>query len=456
LKTSMNSPKTMNKTAVPCHYPWSSIYVSPNGDVRHCCSTNLKKLGNLSEQSLDEIWNGPIYQLVREHVAKGEYAEAFCSPTCEGLRNNKGYPWPKLTPGSASMEANEARARDNFFQGVGRVDHLPSQLKIEFTDVCNFRCVMCFYDFIPPYNKVPEEALDQIRDASKFASSVTLMGGEVFMNKHDLDFIRDFVPAEGASMGFVTNASYLDDKMVEMLKKFRRIGMQVSIDGTTKDVFEKIRVRGNWEVVDRNIRRAVAKARELAPEGYEWNLDLAYVVMKSNLPNLANSVNYAAELDLPIAFNPVKGFHLLTENIFVYGNLLDEIPDWRAHMQAAFDALESHKGSYSHYKSVKHYLENVQRYLDAPKISPSARTIRMMRRFIKTDKDMGHALGLYFDWKVEGVPLPVTVSYATRKLVSRYRSRTAARRSPPAVPRKAEVQAPAPELVSLTRRSEHR
>jgi len=69
---------------------------------------------------------------------------------------------------------------------------------------------------------------------------------------------------------------------------------------------------------------------------------------------------------------------------------------------------------------------------------------------------MGHALGLYFDWKVEGVSLPVTVSYATRKLVSRYRSRRAARRNPPPAPPKAEVQAPASELVSLTRRSEPR
>jgi len=442
-----------NPGRVPCHYPWSSIYVSPNGDVRHCCSTNLKKLGNLAEQSLDEIWNGPMYRLVREHVGRGEFSEAFCSPTCEGLRNSKGYPWPAVTSGSAEVEANEGRAKNNYLQGVPEVDHLPTLLKIEFTDVCNFRCVMCFYDFIPPYNKVPEEALDQIREVSRFATNVTLMGGEVFMNKHDLDFIRDFAPADGASMGFVTNASYLNDRMVDTLKKFRRIGFQISIDGTTKEVFEKIRIRGNWDVVNQNIRRVVAKAGELASEGYEWNVDLAFVVMKSNLANLAHSVNYAADLNVPISFNPVKGFHLLDENIFVYASLLKQIPDWRSCMQDAFDAVESRKDHYSHYESVKRHLENVQRYLDAPKISPSPRLVRVMRKLIKSDKDVGHALGLYFDWKVEGVSLPVTLSYLARKLTARYGTRRAAKRNPPSAPAKAQLQTPASGLVNLTRHS---
>jgi MoaA/NifB/PqqE/SkfB family radical SAM enzyme len=32
--------KTLGRAGLPCHYPWSAMYVSPDGDVRHCCSTN--------------------------------------------------------------------------------------------------------------------------------------------------------------------------------------------------------------------------------------------------------------------------------------------------------------------------------------------------------------------------------------------------------------------------------
>ena len=78
---------------IPCHFPWTSMYISPNGDVKHCCSTNLNKLGNIKEQTVDEIWNGKLYQLVRKKVAKGDFDGAYCNPNCAGLRNQKGFPW---------------------------------------------------------------------------------------------------------------------------------------------------------------------------------------------------------------------------------------------------------------------------------------------------------------------------------------------------------------------------
>ena len=160
---------------IPCHFPWSSVYVSPNGDVRHCCSTNLTKLGNLSENTIDEIWNGDLYKMVREKVAKGDFDGAYCNSNCEGLRTGDGYPWIEKTTGSQDVILNESKAIEHFESGKGKVDHLPTQLHIEFSDNCNFRCVMCFYEFKAPYNFVPEPAVTQLREMSRFATHVVLM-----------------------------------------------------------------------------------------------------------------------------------------------------------------------------------------------------------------------------------------------------------------------------------------
>ena len=37
--------------------PWSSLYVEPDGEVRPCCYQS-PVLGNIYEESFEEIWNG--------------------------------------------------------------------------------------------------------------------------------------------------------------------------------------------------------------------------------------------------------------------------------------------------------------------------------------------------------------------------------------------------------------
>lgn len=413
------------KIKIPCQFPWSSVYISPNGDVRHCCATNLNRLGNLKDNTLEEIWNGPLFKKVRKHVAAGEFDQAFCNPNCEGLRSREGYPWVPLQPGAPEMEANQKAAEESFKRGDEHAAHLPLHLCVEFSDACNFRCVMCLYDFIPPYNSVPPDGVDQVLKMSKYANRVALMGGEAFANKPDLRFIKEYVPPEGGRMGFVTNASRLDDAMVETLKKFKRIDMVISIDGCEKVTFEKVRVRGKFEVVDANIRRMAAKSRELAAQGYVWNLNLAYVVMKSNLHDVPNAVNYAVSLGLPIEFGPIKGFHLVDENIFVYRETLDAAGDWRGHMAKAKAALEAAPADYPHRERVSRGLRLIEEYLEKPKMGVASTIRSGLKKFIKSDKDVGHVFGLYFDWRYSNVPLTTTISYASLKAWRRVKARVA-------------------------------
>lgn len=441
----------MSGSSIPCHMAWTTVYISPNGDVRHCCATNLSRLGSLKENTLEEIWNGPLYQKVRHHIARGEFDQAFCSPTCEGLRRGTGYPWNPLEPGSPELENNQRTAEQCFTRGETYASHLPLHLCVEFSDACNFRCIMCLYDFIPPYNSVPPDGVAQVLKLAKFANRVALMGGEAFANKPDLKFIEQYVPPEGGRMGFITNASRLDDKMVDALRKFKRIDMTISIDGCEKEVFEKVRRRGRFEVVDANIRRMSAKARELAPLGYVWNITLAYVVMRSNLHDLPNAVRYAGTLGLPIQFGPIKGFHLFDENIFIYQGPLDETGDWSAHMDAARAALAATPASYAHRDSVAGYLRLIQEYLEQPKMRLPVVVREALRLVIKSDKDVGHLVGLYYDWRYEGVSLVSTVDYALLKLWRRLKRRFTSpsqKAAPPKAPLASGLAEPDPALAS--------
>ena len=50
-----------------CNEPWKSAVILGNGDVAACCVPG-NTMGNLKEQSLEEIWNGPKYQKLRATI----------------------------------------------------------------------------------------------------------------------------------------------------------------------------------------------------------------------------------------------------------------------------------------------------------------------------------------------------------------------------------------------------
>ena len=51
----------------PCEVPWATAAITANGDVMACCMPGTV-IGNLNEQNLDEIWNGPGFAAFRTRV----------------------------------------------------------------------------------------------------------------------------------------------------------------------------------------------------------------------------------------------------------------------------------------------------------------------------------------------------------------------------------------------------
>ncbi|CAN5694506.1 hypothetical protein BH24CHL1_BH24CHL1_16390 [soil metagenome] len=71
-----------------CHRPWYLTYITATGDLLPCCfipfinasSEPAYVLGNLFEQPVDEIWNGPAYQEFRARFQSDEPFE--CCRSC--------------------------------------------------------------------------------------------------------------------------------------------------------------------------------------------------------------------------------------------------------------------------------------------------------------------------------------------------------------------------------------
>jgi len=64
-----------------CLLPWFSLYITVDGGVRPCCSFGDSEslfLGNLLEQSIEEIWNGPAYVELRRKAKERRLDYGVC------------------------------------------------------------------------------------------------------------------------------------------------------------------------------------------------------------------------------------------------------------------------------------------------------------------------------------------------------------------------------------------
>lgn len=68
-------------TAV-CLMPWTSVYITVDGDVRPCCSfplTTEATLGNIFSDDFMQIWNSPRYQSLRKAFRQGKRPFKICT-----------------------------------------------------------------------------------------------------------------------------------------------------------------------------------------------------------------------------------------------------------------------------------------------------------------------------------------------------------------------------------------
>tara|TARA_Y100001970_G_C14253897_1_gene873730 strand:- start:4492 stop:6132 length:1641 start_codon:yes stop_codon:yes gene_type:complete len=74
----------------PCATPWVQTVVYPAGEVSICCKsmtevgwTGITELGNLKNQSFEEIWDGGAYRRLRQAQLKNDFSEFSVCSDCD-------------------------------------------------------------------------------------------------------------------------------------------------------------------------------------------------------------------------------------------------------------------------------------------------------------------------------------------------------------------------------------
>jgi len=92
------SHKVKRKNYYPCLWPWMKLTVLWDGRVVACCFDSDAKciLGDLTKQTLDEVWNSKRMQKFREMHVKNNFPDGHLCKHCrerEGFRTSKFFPF---------------------------------------------------------------------------------------------------------------------------------------------------------------------------------------------------------------------------------------------------------------------------------------------------------------------------------------------------------------------------
>jgi radical SAM protein with 4Fe4S-binding SPASM domain len=149
----------------------------------------------------------------------------------------------------------------------------PPILVIAVTNLCNMACIHCAHPVIkkdPGYRGTfmkPEVHTAIVEQCKPFKDQLWVFryaaDGESLLHPKFLDFVEETKAAGIGPVDLTTNAQTLDDEKMRRLLLAPIDVIDVSLDAHTKESYEKIRIRGDFDVVTANLRRLVELRDEL-------------------------------------------------------------------------------------------------------------------------------------------------------------------------------------------------
>lgn len=183
---------------------------------------------------------------------------------------------------------------------------LPEYVQIEPVGQCNLKCQMCPIQFRrdgPPYGPVAFmkfETFTKILDDFPGLKELHLQGlGEPLMHPRFFE-MAEYAAAKGIKVSTNTNLTLINRRRAESFVTSGIDCIHISIDGATKETYERIRAGSHFERVLNNIE-LILEARRAAGTDHP-RIRLVMVLMKQNLHELPQMVELAHRFSFPAFF----------------------------------------------------------------------------------------------------------------------------------------------------------
>jgi MoaA/NifB/PqqE/SkfB family radical SAM enzyme len=325
-----------------CVVPWSMLVVQPDGCASFCCDVPLLltvdgRAANLTEDSLEDLWNAPELVETRAAMARGERPEA-CG-TCwkvedAGATSRRHVLNETYALGGGGLDV-DALAELGAATGY-HLERPPDWFMLELGNTCTLRCRSCGPVFSSriradrvqsawsedgPVGDQPlqdverpgarriagtawfddiERIVDMVADSAREPVMLSLLGGEPFLIKQTWSLLEGLVDrgvAGNVLVAFSTNGQQRSTRLAELAPHFRSVYVAVSVDGHG-ELYEYLRHGATWAQLCDTIDwlRAIPRAAVV----------IGPTLQNANALQMATLVKWVDDQELYLNFNAVS------------------------------------------------------------------------------------------------------------------------------------------------------
>lgn len=269
-----------------CLVPFTTIILEPDGQVGICRNkTSDFPIGHITQNSIDEIWNGEKAKKWRREFIEGK--PGFCS---QEVKHRHCQHCPENNKLLDFIEVSEVQ--------TGPI----LKLTANFNGKCNLQCQMCdiwqkpngLYDTINFWEPAKKSIFP-------FLKEVDLLSGEPFIQGDTYRLIEEISQVNpDCQWTFTTNAHWkLTGKVKDHLNKIKIKNIILSIDSLDKNTYHKIRYPGELDFVLANVNELLAYNQQRLALGlneiiFVWN----FLVQKDNYHEIARAIDYIDQLGI--------------------------------------------------------------------------------------------------------------------------------------------------------------
>ena len=237
--------------------------------------------------------------------------------------------WMLRHPEDKWVDYLSYRYRFKVYPQLRKLTEFPLHLLIEPASICNLRCIMCYQtDEKFTRNKkhmglMPWELFTRIVDEAceNQCQAITLASrGEPTLHKEFGKMLRYLSDARIMDVKINTNATRLNEKLIHDILSSEVSELVFSIDASTKNTYESIRIHGNFDKVVANIEKyndirykhypksptvtritgvKVNNDQDLEHMSYFWKQRVDHVVIKNAMPRWDTYENAEMNIDTP-------------------------------------------------------------------------------------------------------------------------------------------------------------
>ena len=268
-----------------CPVPFTTLILNPNGKVGTCRELGNKHIvGDITKNTIDEIWNGEEIQKLRKEFLDGEIE------TCKSHIGAKN---------CHQLNENLKLINERFDPKVV-MDSPIVRLSPDFNGKCNLKCSMCdvwqlpnmLYDEINFWPILKEKILPNLKEFD-------LLGGEPFIQK-DLYRLIDLAAKINPDIiwKFTTNANWILNKSItRYLDKIKIKHISISLDTVNPETYLKLRT-GILNKTLLNIKKLQEYQSRRTLEGRTFDIFINFTIQKDNWIEMKEIMNFCDENNL--------------------------------------------------------------------------------------------------------------------------------------------------------------